>query len=240
MVFAFCLAAWAFGVAAGSQAGEVDSLAELHHELAVKRLEVMQPILSSYKQKLDNLTNQFLQAGNAEKVRDAQEEIALIEAELARLIKTAEQTKVPVAPVQVVAPSPSPEPVAVNRTPLTHVSSIRGLAGAAAFSENNVYKFTLPDTGTISTLTFYATGRRSIDTVGNVWLINPAGEREKVMKWKSSYFKTPASEVKNYKDLKPISEDISKHVKGPGTYQVEFEWTGGIDPLVIYQVGITS
>ena len=29
-------------------------------------------------------------------------------------------------------------------------------------------------------------------------------------------------------------------VKEAGTYKVEFEWTGGIDPLVIYRVELTS
>ena len=235
LLLAGSLEAEAIGLATGNEA-----LAELHHDLAAKRLEAMQPILNSYRKKLDELTKVFLQGGNQDKARDAQEEKALIEAELSRLAKAEQETRVPAATPAVASPTLPPKPVMAQHTPKTYVSSIQGLAGATSFSENNVYKFTLPNAGTTSTLTFYATGRRSIDSMGNVWLINPAGEREKVLKWNDSYFKDPSTEVKTYKELKPISEDISRYVKGPGTYQVEFEWTGGIDPLVVYRVEITS
>jgi len=240
VIMGFCLTATILATTAIALSAVNGPLAELHHELATKRLEAMRPLLASYQQKLDELSTRFRQEGNEEKAREAQEEKALIEAELARLIKAEEETRVPAVPVPVASSQPSQEQAAVKRVPKTYVSSTRGLAGAASFSENNVYEFTLPEVGPVSTLTFYATGRRSLDSVGNVWLLTPTGEREKVLKWKENYFKDPSTEVESYKKLKPIREDISEYVKVPGTYRVEFEWTGGIDPLVVYRVEITS
>ncbi|MBU0486034.1 MAG: hypothetical protein KKB30_16135 [Proteobacteria bacterium] len=127
-----------------------------------------------------------------------------------------------------------------ERSPQTHTSSIKGLAGAPDFSRNNIYTFTLPDIGRSSVLAFWATGLRSTDSTGNVWLITPAERRVKVGKWKESNFEIPSAEVSSYYKLKPITEDISDLVTKPGQYKVEFEWTGGVAPLVIFRVEITS
>ena len=124
--------------------------------------------------------------------------------------------------------------------PKTYVSSVKGLAGAAKFSKNNIYKFNLPKVGANSSLTFWASGRRSTDSTGHVWLITPDGLRKRVGKWKESYFDKAASDASSYKRLLPITDDISELVTRPGVYKVEFEWTGGIDPLVILRVEITS
>ena len=40
--------------------------------------------------------------------------------------------------------------------------------------------------------------------------------------------------------IRPITKDISELVTMPGVYKIEFNWTGGIDPLVIYRVEVTS
>ncbi|MDT8335837.1 MAG: hypothetical protein RQ753_09070, partial [Desulfurivibrionaceae bacterium] len=143
-------------------------------------------------------------------------------------------------------PATRPEPAAAKpappqkHTPQTFVSSIKGLAGDAATTENNVYTFELPSLGETTTLAFWATGRNSLDSYGKVWLITPEGHRVIVGIWKESYLDKPSTEVFSYYNLKPIAENISRKVTTPGTYKVEFEWTNGKDPLVIYRVEITS
>jgi len=143
-------------------------------------------------------------------------------------------------------PTPKPEPVAEKpapkkeHTPQTHVSSVQGLAGNSEVNKNNVYTFELPSIGETTTLAFWATGKNTLDSYGKVWLITPEGRRVIVGIWKESYLEKPSTEVFSYYNLKPIAEDISRKVKGPGTYKVEFEWTNGKDPLVIYRVEITS
>jgi hypothetical protein len=153
-------------------------------------------------------------------------------------------------PAPVVAkpePKPvAPKPVAAKpelkkeHTPQTHVSSVQGLAGNAEVTKNNIYTFELSEIGASTTLAFWGTGQNSIDTYGKVWLLTPDGNRLIVGIWKESYFKKPATDVFSYYNLQPITENISKKVTGPGTYKIEFEWTNGKDPLVIYRVEITS
>jgi hypothetical protein len=146
----------------------------------------------------------------------------------------------------VIAPKPVPAPVAAKpepkkeHTPQTHVSSVQGLAGNDKVTKNNVYTFELAEIGASTTLAFWGTGQNSIDTYGKVWLLTPDGNRLIVGIWKESYFKKPATDVFSYYNLQPITENISKKVTGPGTYKIEFEWTNGKDPLVIYRVEITS
>jgi hypothetical protein len=161
---------------------------------------------------------------------------------------------VAVAPKPLPAPvvaKPEPKPVAPKpvaakpelkkeHTPQTHVSSVQGLAGNAEVTKNNIYTFELSEIGASTTLAFWGTGQNSIDTYGKVWLLTPDGNRLIVGIWKESYFKKPATDVFSYYNLQPITENISKKVTGPGTYKIEFEWTNGKDPLVIYRVEITS
>jgi len=210
---------------------EPNQLTELRSNLAGKRLATLQPLLASYRQQLDELENLLLRANNTTGVRNVQQEKGSVDNELLGLVKAVEP--------QAVVATPPPAPP-IRREPITLVNSGQGLAGAASFSENNLYSFKLPEVGTPSSLTFYATGRRSTDSYGNVWLLSPEGRRTKVTKWKSSHFNTPATEIKSYQKLKPITTDISDYVKVPGTYQIEFEWTDGVDPLVIYRVEFTS
>jgi hypothetical protein len=165
-------------------------------------------------------------------------EISTITAEIGKLTKAAPAPDP--AAVVVAAPKPAPKPVIKKRAAITQVSEVEGWAGAASFSKNNVYTFYLPDVGTYSTMKFWATGRRSIDSTGNVWLVTPAGHREKISKWKDRDFEEPATEISSYKKIAPIIVDISELVTKAGTYKIEFEWTGGIDPLVIYRVELTS
>lgn len=162
------------------------------------------------------------------------------------------------APVPDPAPAPAPPPAPASeristqlpapqsltpilRGPKTQVSSVQGLAGSQNTSKNNVYVFNLSEVGPTTTLTYYATGRRSKDTAGNIWLVTPGGLREKVGAWKSGQFEiSSTTEASSYTKYKPATADISGLVKGAGEYKIEFEWTDGIAPLIIHQVEITS
>jgi len=141
---------------------------------------------------------------------------------------------------------PAPKPVEAKaepkkeHVPETHVSSVPGLAGKDNENKHNIYTFELPGIGKTTTLAYWATGRNSTDTYGKVWMINPEGRRIILSIWKESYFQKPSTEVSSYYDLKPITERLTKKVSGPGTYKIEFEWTEGKEPLVIYRVEITS
>lgn len=147
----------------------------------------------------------------------------------------ARPTPKPVVAAPVANPAPKKEHV-----PRTHVSSRQGLAGSDGSSKNNVYTFNLEGIGNSTTLAFWATGRNSTDTYGKVWLITPDNRRIFIRIWKESYFEYPTTEIATYYKLRPITEDITKKVTKPGIYKVEFEWTEGTDPLVIYRVEITS
>jgi chemotaxis protein histidine kinase CheA len=148
------------------------------------------------------------------------------------------------APIATLPPSvqaPAPQPLTpILRGPQTQSSSVQGLAGSQDSSKNNVYVFNLSEVGPTTTLTYYATGRRSKDTSGNIWLVTPGGHREKVGAWKSGQFETSLAEASSYTSLKPGNVDISGLVKGPGDYKIEFEWIDGIAPLIIHRVEITS
>ncbi|NTV14123.1 MAG: hypothetical protein HGA96_09390 [Desulfobulbaceae bacterium] len=218
----FSLTAWA---------KEPSQLTILRNNLDTKRLLALQPLLTSYRRQLDELEKTLQHANDADGAKMVQQEREALDRELVELSKAVE-----VQPVVAIPPPPPP----MRHEPRTLINSVQGLAGATSFSENNIYTFSLPEVGNTSSLTFYATGRRSPDSYGNVWLVTPEGKKEKVTKWKSSNFTTPATEVKSYQKLKPIISDISDHIKLPGKYQVEFEWTDGVDPLVIYRVELTS
>ena len=193
-------------------------------------------LMYSYLKQLVTLETHILTSSNQRGATEVKAEINRIEGEIKK-IRTSPSS---LAPTAAQAPKPTPKSVIKRRAPKTHTSEVEGLAGAANFSKNNIYTFHLTDTGTVSTLKFWATGRRSIESGGNVWLITPDGQRKKITKWKERHFDEPASEISSYKKIKPFIEDISKFIIKPGTYKVEFEWTGGIDPLVIYRVELTS
>jgi hypothetical protein len=117
---------------------------------------------------------------------------------------------------------------------------VQGLAGSHNSSHNNIYPFTLSEVGPTATLTYYAAGRRSRDTVGTVWLVTPGGLRERVGQWQNGQFEMAPPVPPQYNTLTPVVIDVSGVVKIPGDYQVEFEWTDGIAPLIIYRVELTS
>ena len=200
--------------------------------------EAMRNFLESYLRRLDDQEARMLRGNDLEAARLVRQEKVQVAGELARLSPLDERTE---SPIQPTPPQSMPaRKVDINHTPTTYSSEVKGLAGAPSFTENNVYSFVLPQVGDSSILSYYATGRRSTESYGNVWLITPDGRREKISKWKSGQFDDPATEIKTYKKLAPLTEDISKYVREPGMYKVEFEWTDGIDPLVIFRVELTS
>lgn len=193
-------------------------------------------LLYDYLEQLVKLETLIVTSRDPQEARDVKAEIGRVEQELQGIPDSPpEAAHAPPAPRQ-----PAPKPVVVKREPKSHVSRIEGLAGAPSFSKNNIYTFHLADIGRVSTLKFWATGRRSIDSVGYVWLITPDGRREKISKWKERYFDKPATELTSPEEIEPFSEDISELVTKAGNYQIEFEWTGGIDPLVIFRVELIS
>ena len=148
-------------------------------------------------------------------------------------------TTTPAPPSAATAPAPKPL-TPVLRSQQTKVSSVQGLAGGNKSSHNNIYPFTLSEVGPTATLTYYAAGRRSKDTAGIIWLVTPSGLREKIGVWKNGQFELAQPIPPPHNTLTPVVIDISNVVKIPGDYQVEFEWTDGIAPLIIYRVELTS
>jgi hypothetical protein len=199
-----------------------------------------QKLDKSYLNQLSVLEQNMLNNGNLAGAKAVRKEKQRIDKELAPVVKKVQSPTPPPAAIAPPPPKPKPKPVVKKHIPKTYVSSVEGLAGAAKFSKNNIYRFNLPKVGANSSLTFWATGRRSTESTGHVWLITPDGVRQRVGKWKDSYFDKPASDVSSYKRLRPITNDISGMVTRPGVYKIEFEWTGGIDPLVIFRVEVTS
>ena len=195
-------------------------------------------LLHNYLQQLTTLESTMLNSSNLSGANAVKAEISRTREEISKISQTS--SPAPTMKVVTSPPKPAPKPVIIKRDPKTHASEVEGLAGAVNFSKNNIYNFNLADVGAVSTLKIWATGRRSIESTGNIWLKTPDGRREKVTKWKDRNFDEPSTEISSYRKLKPIIEDISNHVTRPGTYKVEFEWTGGIDPLVIYRVELTS
>ena len=157
---------------------------------------------------------------------------------------------------KVVATTPAPKPVAAKpastpksrsakpsvakRDPKTHVSSVQGMASAGDFSKNNVYNFDLTELGSVTTVRYWITGRFGIDSNGKVWLIRPDGSREEIGSWQEAASSEISTEVTSYKDLEPVSADVSNQVNKSGTYKIEFEWSDGAGPLYIYRVEIIS
>ncbi|MBU0481603.1 MAG: hypothetical protein KKG47_10915 [Proteobacteria bacterium] len=204
----------------------------------------IRPQFEAYSRELSELEKTIAGQSDNTGLTEVRNEIQRVDVQLKSLTALANYQPV-VNPAVAPEPEKTPAPVLTKtiekaHQPTTHVNNTKGFAGAPKFSKNNIYSFNLPETGKQSNLTFYATGRRSVETEGLVWLIGPDGKKEKVTKWKAKDFKSSATEIKSYEKLDPITEDISDLVAEPGQYKVEFEWTGGIDPLVIFRVELTS
>ena len=148
------------------------------------------------------------------------------------------------APVQKAAPvqrsaAPSHNLSAAN--PQIYVSKTQGLAGSGSNVINNIYDFDVQLFGNHSLLSFNGYGRETNHTSGEVYLITPSGQRHQVASWSPEQLKANNYYgVKKAKDVEAIQADISQLMTATGTYQVEFKYRDGNEPLTIYQVEIKT
>jgi hypothetical protein len=151
------------------------------------------------------------------------------------LVVQVERQKMSGAPVAAIVKTAS----SAGKGNAVHVSSVRGLAGAAGNIANNIYVFTLDRIGSQAKLVFYGYGNRTGDSHGKVYLLGPDGSRTEVAQWQPDLLRGPkVSDFKSYTDVQPISADISSQVKQPGQYRVEFQYTDGDEAFNIYRVEI--
>ncbi|MBU0481605.1 MAG: hypothetical protein KKG47_10925 [Proteobacteria bacterium] len=144
-------------------------------------------------------------------------------------------------PVPSVSSAAAEKPAAARTSARTHVDETRGIAGPKSVRKNYAYAFNLDKLGKKTTLTFYAAGRHSNDTFGKIWLINQNDRPVKIGKWKSADFSKTADKVSSYRELEPVTIDISDSLTKPGSYKIEFEWDDfGKEPLEIFRVEIAS
>jgi|GEM_PF-7035755 len=183
---------------------------------------------NNYLKRLISLRNQTAAAGNSGELTSVTAEIERMRGEIGAL-----------GGVAVIPPVHSATR-SVNHTAKTYIKEIKGWAGIPEFSRNNIYDFNIPETGTKSTLTVYASGRNSRNTFGEIFIVTPSGRKKMVHRWEPDDFEIPLKEARNYRDLKPLQVDISEFVKEAGTYQVDFEYLKGDDPLGILRVEIKS
>jgi hypothetical protein len=155
-------------------------------------------------------------------------------------VKAAPVEAKPVEPVKA-APKTAPAALPNADSPQTYSSKTQGIAGSGANVVNNVYAFDIKLFGNQSQLSFHGYGRQTNNTSGDVYLITPAGQRHQVATWSPAQLK--ASNyfgVKAAQDVNPVTADISAFITSAGTYQVEFVYRDGNEPLTIYQVEIKT
>lgn len=120
--------------------------------------------------------------------------------------------------------------------PKTYVDEARGFAGNPVES-HNIYTFNIEQVGRRARLRFWAGGDMYPDTFGSVTLTPPGKEEEAaIYAWKTKDFKILADKAASYKDLKPITVDVSKLVKEAGVYSIKFKYTSGHGALVIMRL----
>lgn len=157
-------------------------------------------------------------------------------------VKAAPVEAKPVEPVKAAAKAaPAPAGKLSGDNPQTYSSKTQGIAGSGANVVNNIYAFDITQFGGQSQLSFNGYGRETNNTSGDVYLITPAGQRHQVATWSPAQLK--ASNyfgVKRAQDVNPVTADISAFITTAGTYQVEFIYRDGNEPLTIYQVEITT
>ncbi len=147
------------------------------------------------------------------------------------------------APAQnkVARKAPAPTRRLSAAAPQIYASQTKGLAGSGSNVSNNIYAFDVQLFGNQTWLSFNGYGRQTNNSFGEVYLITPGNQRHQVASWSpdqlkaSNYFG-----VKSAKDVEAIRTDISQLVNATGTYQVEFTYRDGNEPLTIYQVEIKT
>jgi hypothetical protein len=218
-------------------------------KLSTSRPELKKAIISEYEAQ----KNGALKGVNDKYVKDLEglEQILIQRRDLKGALLVQEEKKRVMSGTGAVAASTTstaapiavtPRPAAASQSPgpFTYKSETEGLAGAARFSKNNVYKFNMSEVRSNTKLTAYAAGRGSKNTYGEIFLITPAGQRIVVKDWSPSDFSDSMKEVMSYKKLDPIVVMISQYVTSPGTYQVSFEYNKGIEPLIIKYVELKT
>ncbi len=125
--------------------------------------------------------------------------------------------------------------------PHVYSSDKRGFAGSGKTSSGNTYTFDINPTEKGAELFFYAYGRKSNDSYGEVFLSTPGGGKYPVAYWSPDQLKQSSfRDVETAKDVIPLKVNISKHVKKAGKYTIEFLYRDGNDALIIYRVGIET
>lgn len=142
--------------------------------------------------------------------------------------------------VETLKTTPPPAASKPKAGPFVYKSDTEGRAGAPGFSKNNIYKFSMNEVRGKTKLTIYASGRGSTNTYGDIYLITPTGQKQKIFDWSPSDFKNSVKDVRSYKKLKPIATMVSEYVTRPGTYKIEFNWQKGVDPLIIKYIELIT
>ncbi len=213
----------------GATAMAQGNLATLKNAFISEKNSMELEISKRYLNQLIILRNQAAATGNSGDLTAVTAEISRIRTGITALGGAA------VAP-----PAPTVKALTSRHIARDYIKVIKGWAGIPEFSRNNIYSFNIPETGKVSTLKFYASGRDSTDTYGEVFLTTPEGRTSRIYKWSPDDFEIPIKEARIYKHLKAVRVDISKFVREPGTYRVKFKYRKGDDPLGILRVEINS
>ena len=118
--------------------------------------------------------------------------------------------------------------------PKTFVDETKGWAGMEPV--HNVYPLQVGHIGNKATFRFWGAGDVGTDASGQVVMRGPDGQERVIYLWKPSDFKVAAKTVSSYKQLNPISCDVSSFVKEPGEYRFGFNWGGSPVGLTILRV----
>lgn len=204
-------------------------------EYEAQKKAALKGVNNKYVKDLDGLEQSLIQQRNLKGA-------ILVQEEKKRVMSGTGVSTPTTSPVATPRPVAPPKPAAATQKPgpFSYKSETEGHAGAGSFSKNNVYKFNMTEVRGNTKLTIYASGRKTTHSYGNIFLINPAGQKVRIHKWSPDDFKASVKEVSSYKKLKPIMLMVSNNVSRPGTYQVAFEYKKGTDPLIIKYVELKT
>nr|MDA3834273.1 hypothetical protein [Spirochaetales bacterium] len=226
--------------------------------LANHKQKSQKEIQGQYIVSLKRLEDKFIRQGNLAGALVVQTERKQAMQNSESTIAGISQKRATPPPVKAVAPAPKPQPkkAAVKKVvppptvkktkpsssvPKIYSSVNQGFAGSGDNNLNNSYVFDISPTSKGAKLFFYAYGRKSNDSYGEVFVTTPDGSQHQVANWspdqlkKTSYINVSAAE-----HVEPITADISEIVVQSGSYKVEFFYRDGNQALIIYKVGIKT
>ena len=122
----------------------------------------------------------------------------------------------------------------------TYISEQVGSAGYPQNTYENLRKFDIKNPGKKTILKLWIVGADGNDTGGDVQLIS-GDVKNTVYTWSGKSFPKVIQGPYNkqsFRKVKPIECDISEWVQKPGEYSVNFQYTGGYNPLAILRVAI--